>query len=458
MSECKNILVVDDDELVRERLTSVLAKQRYNAVAVADAEAALEIAESGDFDAFFVDLQLPGIDGFELIGRLRETETTAPVVIITAHGNLTSAVTALRAGAYDFLTKPVEPATLQLCLERIFQMQAIVRENDELRRASAEPARVGQLIGSSEALKNVVSMVRRVADSSSTVLVTGESGTGKDVVARSIHDQSLRSSAPYLPINCAAIPDGLLESELFGHTKGAFSGAVADKVGIFEAAEGGTVFLDEIAEMDEGLQAKLLRFLQDREVRPVGANQGRRVDVRVVAATNRDLRREVQKGSFRQDLYFRLNVIPIAIPPLRERPDDVVPLAEFFLARHGGADRELGLSAIDALRKFGWPGNARELENVVERALALSDATVLEATDLHLDEFEDELEPDLGGEGADRLDRLVATAAEEETPLRRLEDRYIDEVLRRVDGNKNQAARILGINRATLYRRKDADG
>ena len=443
MADPRSILIVDDDEIVCERLSGILGRHGYRAVAVGDAEAALESASRESFDAFFVDIGLPDIDGFELMGRLRELESLAPIVIITAHGNLSSAVTALRCGAFDFLTKPVEPSSLQLCLERIFQINAVSKENVELRGSVGTPAQVGSLIGHSDALLAVASMVRRVANSSATVLITGESGTGKDVVARALHEEGAREQGPFLPINCAAIPSNLLESELFGHAKGAFTGAATDRVGLFEAGEGGTVFLDEVAEMEEALQAKLLRFLQDREVRRVGANEGRRVDVRVVAATNRDLREEIAGGRFRKDLYYRLNVIPIRIPPLRERPEDILPLAEFFVKRHGGEGRRLGVSAVAVLEKESWPGNARELENTIERSLTLTDADVLESDDLFIDE--QDLAP---------LGDLISTAAASETSLRKLEDLYIDEILKRVDGNKNHAAKILGVNRTTLYRRE----
>jgi len=447
----RRILVVDDDDLVRERLAIVLASHHFSPTAVADGETALEVAEEIEFDAFFVDIQLPEIDGFELLGRLRQITPTAPVVIITSHGNLDSAVTALRAGAFDFLTKPVQPETLLLCLERIFEVRALDEENQELRKSAVGTRRVGSFIAASDALKDVLSLVRRVADSASTVLITGESGTGKDVVARALHDQSARASRPYLPINCAAIPEGLLESELFGHTKGAFSGAVGIKAGLFVEGHGGTVLLDEIGEMPEALQTKLLRFLQDREVRPVGSVHARKVDVRLIAATNRDLTKEIQAGRFRQDLYYRLNVIPIQIPPLRDRSADIVPLAHHFLERHGGSDRRFGESAISMLEKSRWTGNARELENAVERTLALSDAEEILEEDLFLEEERIGIDGDLS------LDSLIASAAKEETPLRDLEDRYIDEILRRVDGNKMRAARILGVNRTTLYRRKDSD-
>ncbi len=447
----RHILIVDDDSLVRERLASIMGSHDYTPIAVGDAEAALEAATRQDFDAFLVDIQLPGIDGFELLGRLREIRPHRPVVIITSSEDLDSAVMAMRAGAFDFLAKPVLPEALMLCLDRVFQMKALDEENQQLRQSSSTTSRVGQLIGASEAMRSIFSLVRRVSNSISTVLITGESGTGKEVVARAIHEQSVRAARPFIPINCAAIPDGLLESELFGHVKGAFSGAVANHQGLFLEGDGGTVFLDEIGEMNERLQTKLLRFLQDREVRSVGSSRTQKVDVRVVAATNRDLSQEIREGRFRQDLYYRLNVIPIQIPPLRERPDDIEPLAEHFMERHGGGDRQLDGSALRTLASQPWTGNARELENVIERSLTLCDAEILTTEDLALEEkpFELETAP------TDDLDQLLTSAARTRTPLRDLESRYIDVVLQSVDGNKARAAKILGVDRTTLYRRKD---
>ena len=445
------ILIVDDDRLVRERISSIMGSYDYSPVGVGDAEAALEAARSQDFDAFFVDIKLPGIDGFELLGRLQELRPSRPVVIITSSGDLDSAVMALRAGAFDFLAKPILPEALILCLDRIFQMKALDEENQQLRRESKTASRMGHLIGASQAMRSIFSLVRRVSNSTSTVLITGESGTGKEVVARALHDQGARASRPFIPINCAAIPDGLLESELFGHLKGSFSGAVENREGLFLAGNRGTVFLDEIGEMDEQMQTKLLRFLQEREVRPIGSSRTEKVDVRVVAATNRELSQEIREGSFRQDLYYRLNVIPIGIPPLRERMDDIEPLAKHFMERHGGGGRQLDGSALKVLGSQPWTGNARELENVIERSLTLCDAEILTDEDLVLEEKPLELE----AEQTEDFDQMLSSAARTLTPLRDLESRYIDVVLESVDGNKARAAKILGVDRTTLYRRKD---
>jgi len=451
VSSERHILIVDDDALIRERLASMMAGRDYTPTAVGDAEAGLKAATHRDFDAFFVDICLPGIDGFELLGRLREISPDSPVVIITSSGDLDSAVMAMRSGAFDFLTKPVLPETLMLSLDRIFQLKALYEENRQLRQSLTSTSRVGPLIGASAAMRNIFSLVRRVSNSTSTVLITGESGTGKEVVARAIHEESVRAPRPFIPINCAAIPDGLLESELFGHVKGSFSGAVANHRGLFLEGDGGTVFLDEIGEMDERLQTKLLRFLQEREVRSLGSSQTEKVDVRVIAATNRDLSQQIRDGRFRHDLYYRLNVIPIQIPPLRERPDDIEPLAEHFMERHGGGDRRLDACALEMLASQPWTGNARELENIIERSLTLCDVETLTAKDLELEErpFELETAP------TDDLDQVLTSVARSQTPLRELENSYIDVVLQSVDGNKARAAKILGVDRTTLYRRKD---
>jgi len=451
VSSERHILIVDDDALVRERLASMMASRDYTPTAVGDAEAGLKEAARRDFDAFFVDICLPGIDGFELLGRLREISPDSPVVIITSSGDLDSAVMAMRSGAFDFLTKPVLPETLMLSLDRIFQLKALYEENRQLRQSLTSTSRVGPLIGASAAMRNIFSLVRRVSNSTSTVLITGESGTGKEVVARAIHAESVRAPRPFIAINCAAIPDGLLESELFGHVKGSFSGAVANHRGLFLEGDGGTVFLDEIGEMDERLQTKLLRFLQEREVRSLGSSRTEKVDVRVVAATNSDLSQQIREGRFRHDLYYRLNVIPIQIPPLRERPEDIEPLAEHFMERHGGGDRRIDGSALQMLASQPWTGNARELENIIERSLTLSDVETLTAKDLVLEErpFELETAP------TDDLDQVLTSVAHSQTPLRELENSYIDVVLQSVDGNKARAAKILGVDRTTLYRRKD---
>lgn len=446
MQKMKRILVVDDDAVVQERIVALLQKQGYQASPSSSGEESLARLHSESFDATFVDVQLPGLNGIELIGEIHEITPEMPVIVITAYGSLETAVDALRAGAFDYLLKPVKPHDLLLCLERAFTMRALEQENHELRLALNEGDQFGDLIGASAAMRKIFSMIRKIAQSTSNVLITGESGTGKDVLARTIHAERNHSDRAYIPINCSAIPDGLLESELFGHVKGAFTGAYEHKAGLFVEADGGTVFLDEIGELGWSLQTKLLRVLQDRAVRPVGSTETIPIDARIIAATNRNLKEAMNAGEFRKDLFYRLNVIPVHLPPLRERPEDIGPLAKAFLLRHeADRPRRLSESALGVLRRARWPGNARELENVIERTLALSDAEVIGAEQLIIEE------PD--ADHPDGLEQVLESAAELETPLKQLEALYIAEVLRRTHGNKMQAARVLGVNRTTLYRR-----
>jgi len=321
-------------------------------------------------------------------------------------------------------------------------------ENRQLRRAVDRTSSFGEMIGASDAMREIFALIRTVSESNSSVLITGESGTGKELVARTLHFAGARSARPFIPVNCTAFPEGLIESELFGHVRGAFTGAVTTKRGLFEEADGGTLFLDEIGDMSLGMQSKLLRVLQDHQIRPVGGNQNRPVDVRIIAATNRDLKEDVASGRFRKDLYYRLNVIPIDIPPLRERKDDIPLLAQLFLRKHGG-DRSFSLtpSAIQRLQRCTWEGNARELENVIERAIAFAKSERLEPSDLQLPDDEGYAPgtPDVGG----FLDQALAM----ELTLGQLDDCYITRVLEATNGNKARAAKILGINRRTLYRR-----
>jgi len=335
-----------------------------------------------------------------------------------------------------------------LAVGRAFERRALELENRQLRRAVDRTSSFGEMIGASDAMREIFALIRTVSESNSSVLISGESGTGKELVARTLHFAGARSGRPFIPVNCTAFPEGLIESELFGHVRGAFTGAVTTKRGLFEEAEGGTLFLDEIGDMSLGMQSKLLRVLQDHQIRPVGGNQNRPIDVRIIAATNRDLKEDVQSGRFRKDLYYRLNVIPIEIPPLRERPDDIPLLAEAFLRKHG-AGRNFSLSppAIQRLQRASWEGNARELENVIERAIAFAKSERLEPADLRLpdDVGSESSEPDVG----EFLDQALAM----ELTLTELDDRYITRVLESTNGNKARAAKILGINRRTLYRR-----
>jgi DNA-binding NtrC family response regulator len=392
---------------------------------------------------------MPGRSGIELVGEMRRLRPETPVVLMTAFGSIDSAVEAMRAGAFDYLTKPFEPEAVLFSIERALERRVLEEENRDLRRALDRTSSMGDLIGRSPVMRDIFALIRKVANSRSSVLITGESGTGKEVVARTLHYTGPRAAKPFIPINCTAIPEGLLESELFGHVRGAFTGAHTSKRGLFEKANGGTLFLDEIGDMGAGLQSKLLRVLQDREIRPVGGTSSVKVDVRIVAATNKDLEREIESGRFREDLFYRLNVIPIHIPPLRERPDDIPALVEAFLRKHDESGRRsLSQAAMQRLAACPWRGNARELENAIERALALCDSDVVEAEDLPLGVVAEEV-PKVSDE------TYLESAAKRQLSLRDLEERYIDEVLRVTGGNKVRAAQILGIDRKTLYRRAE---
>jgi len=447
----RSILVVDDDRAMREMLQSMLESAGLEARAASSAVEALAMLKDVDFDVVLSDIRMPGRDGLELLGEIRERRPDTPVVLMTAFGSIDSAVQAMRAGAFDYVPKPFKRDEVLVVLERAFEHRELANENRRLRATLDRSRSFGELTGTSPAMREIFAMIRRVADSRSSVLISGESGTGKEVVARTLHFSGARRDKPFLPINCTAIPEGLLESELFGHVRGAFTGAVSAKQGLFEKAKGGTLFLDEIGDMGLGLQSKLLRVLQDHEVRPVGGTQSVRVDFRIVAATNKDLRTEMDAGRFRRDLFYRLNVIPIEIPPLRERSEDVPALAEYFVRKHArGTRRSLSPEAMERLEREHWEGNARELENLIERAIALTDSEVLTPADLPLPSDAADGEGPAAGGGAEPM---LARALEERLSLYELEERYIAEVLKLVGGNKVQAARILGINRRTLYRR-----
>jgi two-component system response regulator HydG len=449
MNRSRTVLVVDDDAAMRDMVVSLLEDEGIHAVGAGSADEALERLADIDCDAVLSDIRMPGRSGIELLGEIRERRPDTPVILMTAFGSIDSAVEAVRAGAADYVTKPFKKDALLVTLEKAFERRALEEENRRLRRAVDRTSSFGDLIGASAAMREIFALIRKIADGRSSVLITGESGTGKEVVARTIHFSGARASRPFVPINCTAIPEGLLESELFGHVKGAFTGAHVTKRGLFEEANGGTLFLDEIGDMGLGLQGKLLRVLQDREVRPVGSNSSVKVDVRIIAATNQDLRAAIEAGRFRRDLFYRLNVIPIHIPPLRERTDDIPPLAMAYLERHAeGRPLRLTPAAMERLKQCRWEGNARELENVIERAIALSDGPEIGPEDLPLPEGE----APVHGDGKD-AGRLLREALEQQLSLAELEDLYIDQVLERTGGNKVQAARILGINRRTLYRR-----
>ena len=446
------VLVVDDDKAMREMVAALLEDAGLRAESAENADQAIEQLRDREFDAVLSDVRMPGRSGIEMLGEIREIRATVPIILMTAFGSIDSAVEAMQAGAFDYITKPFKRDALLVTLERAFERRLLEEENRRLRKAVDRTASFGALIGASPAMREIFAMMRKVADNRSSVLITGESGTGKELVARTLHFSGIRSDKPFVPINCTALPEGLMESELFGHVRGAFTGATNSKRGLFEDADGGTLFLDEIGDMSFGLQSKLLRVLQEREIRPVGGNRNKQINVRLIAATNRDLRQDIEEGRFRRDLFYRLNVIPIVIPPLRERKEDIPLLAEAFVRKHSDGNAFiLTPSAIDKLSVCTWEGNARELENVIERAVALAEGELLGPDDLPV--FDDES----GSTGELSVAALIDEALEQNMTLSELEDRYTVRVLEKTRGNKARAAKILGINRRTLYRRGFAE-
>jgi DNA-binding NtrC family response regulator len=446
MAEAR-ILVVDDEAAQRDILGGFLRKQGFDVQTVASAPEALARLREEPVDLVLTDVKMPGMSGLDLLREARALNPELPVVVLTAYGNVTDAVAAMRDGAVDYLTKPVDIDAVLHRVRKVLEGQRLVAENRALREAVRGRYRVEGIIAESGKMQEVLSVVHRVAASTATVLIRGESGTGKELLAQAIHYQSPRSGKPLVKVNCAALPETLLESELFGHVRGAFTGAVADRPGRFEAADGGTIFLDEIGEISPAVQAKLLRVLQEREFERVGASRTVKVDVRVIAATNRDLEAAVREQRFREDLYYRLNVVSILVPSLRERREDVLPLLEHFLRKYattnGKTIRGLTREAREALLKYEYPGNIRELQNLVERAVVLTRSEVLDLEDLPVALQE------------------AAPASPSATPgslpaeLETLERRLIEDALTRADGVQTRAAELLGIGeRALRYKLK----
>ena len=434
------LLIVDDDGQLRRTLAGRFRRQGMTVTEAETGEAAVACADRNRFDVALLDLHLPGISGIDVLGRLKEQQPELEVLLLTAHGSIDTAIQAMKRGAYDYLTKPFHLPELEVHIQKAFEKAQLARrERQWLQQLSYESPRY-RLVGSSPGIRKVVQMIEKVAPTDATVLVRGASGTGKELVARALHTNSARRELPLVTVNCAALQETLLESELFGHEKGAFTGAVQAKAGLFEVAEGGTLFIDEIAEMAPGLQAKLLRVLEDGRYRRVGGTQEIQADVRVVAATNKPLEEELQAGRFREDLYYRLNVVTIELPPLRERREDIPELVEHFLAtRQIGPTRcRVSPEALDALTHYAWPGNVRELANVLERAQILAEGTGITPDDLP--------------EGLVAWAPPAGESPADPQHLREVERRHVAEVLRREGGNKVHAARILGISRRALYR------
>lgn len=480
------LLIAEDEDRLRRLLEMLLGNKGYALTLARDGGEALEKFGSGEgYDLVITDLRMPNMDGMQLLQAVKERAPQTPVIVITAFGSIESAVEAMRAGAIDYITKPFEEQALTLAIERALNFGRILEENRELREQIREKTKTGRVVAESEAMRQVLELAARVGPSNTTVIIYGESGTGKELVTRAVHEASSRSSGPFIAINCAAIPENLLESELFGHEKGAFTGATERKVGKFELAHGGTLFLDEIGEMDLGIQAKLLRAIELQEFERVGGTRTIKADIRFIAATNKDLRRKVDQGLFREDLYFRLNVFPLYLPALRDRPDDILPLTRFFIEKFC---REMGKKpptvispeAQTALLQYRWPGNVRELQNTIERAMILLRGDTLTPAELGLSGNPYwSLTPSAPAPGGPCA--AAAAAADPSTvfgqpsvpsgptggrflipasgfSLEQHEKELLLQALERENENKSRAARLLGISRAKLRYRLEKFG
>ena len=442
------ILVVDDEQSMREFLTIALGRMGHEVMAVDSGEAALQEMEKEIFEVVLTDIRMPeGMSGIDLLRRVKEIAPAAQVLLMTAYASVESAVEAVQLGAVDYVMKPFKIDQIKMRIDRALEQRRILSENRYLRQAIKEHAGTSGILGESAGITEVREMITKVAPSASTVLITGESGTGKELVARAIHEASPRAERPFVSINCGALPEGLLESELFGHIRGSFTGAVRDKEGLFQVADGGTLFLDEIGETSPAIQVKLLRTLQEMEIVPVGGTRPVKVDVRLLAATNASLEERVAAGTFREDLYYRLNVIPIHIPPLRERMEDIPILAGLFLERYAGPGGTFSPDAMARLGAHSWPGNVRELENAVERAVIMGE--------------DGPIRPEALPEGVGRPpSQPLGALPEAGVPptLETIERAYILYVLDQVAGVKTAAAELLGIDPSTLHRKMDRYG
>ena len=448
------LLVVDDEVGMVTLLRNYLVREGYDVTTAPSAEVALQILEDHDVNVVLTDLRMPGMGGMELVRDIHASRPETQVILMTAFGSIDVAVEAVKAGAYHFVTKPVKLPEVGAVVHKALTERALRLENRRLRQAVEERYQFGELLGKSAVMQRLFGLLERLAATNSTVLIQGESGTGKELVARALHYNGARRRHPFVPVNCAAMPEGLLESELFGHVRGAFTGADMARRGLFVEAARGTLFLDEIGEMPLGMQAKLLRVLEQRQIRPVGSDREVAIDVRVIAATNRDLASAVRQGTFREDLYYRLNVMVVQVPPLREHRDDIALLAEAFLQRHAAANhlepRHFTPHALRCLEQYDWPGNVRELSHVIERGVTLSTSTQLDVEDLGLDS---------AGPSSRREARPTDTAAHEDTrppdTLLNLDDltrHAMTVALHKSHGHKARAATLLGVHPRTLTR------
>lgn len=442
------ILLVEDDLSLGTLMSMELKRRGHEVETAKSGEEATRKLAAGEYDAVVTDLKLGDLDGLEVLKRAKARDPRTEVLVMTGHGSIDTAVAAMKAGAYDYLTKPVEAEELGLVLDKALEHRSLVHEVERLREAVRGKYSFEGIVYSGPRMNKVLELVSKVAATDATVLILGESGTGKELIARAVHEKSPRRNGAFVAINCGALPEGLLESELFGHVRGAFTGAERNKRGLFEEASGGTLFLDEISETTPALQVKLLRALQEGEIRRVGDNHPFKVSGRLIAATNKDLSKLVEEGKFREDLFYRLKVFPIDLPPLRDRPEDILPLAEHFLRKArkklGGKATKFSPEAAKGLRRYRWPGNVRELEHVVERVLIMASGMAINAADLP---------PEI-------LPAVAAANAKGGPPqtLEESERRHVRQVLEDCDGNQAEAAKRLGVARNTLWRKLRAYG
>ena len=448
MSQKPSLLVVDDESGILDTLRILLRNEGFEVTTAQGGKAGLEQIRSGTHDIILSDVRMPQVSGLDILNAAREQDPMTPVILMTAQASLQSAISAVNSGAFYYIQKPFSNDELVAILRRACEYRAVKVENTQLKqeiRRRDKTTSIARPIGKSKRFLDVLKLAEHVAPTDSTVLIQGESGTGKEVIARYIHNLSVRNDGPFLSINCGALPENLLESELFGHVKGSFTGAVRDKQGLFAAARGGSFFLDEVGEMPPSLQVKLLRVLQEREAIPVGATEAIPVDVRIIAATNRDLEEEIRRGNFRSDLFYRLNVIAVNLPPLRERRDDLLLLIEALLqnlaSETGTEPKALAAEALDAVMVYEWPGNVRELDNALEHAVVLTRGNLIEAACLPERITKRRKEP------------LVAERSYRNPTLEVIERAYIMWVLQAEGGNKTRAAEVLGIDPSTLYRK-----
>ncbi|PIV82823.1 MAG: hypothetical protein CO150_02000 [Nitrospirae bacterium CG_4_9_14_3_um_filter_53_35] len=444
MNKSASILVVEDEEKMRELLQKILLTEGYLVQTASNGSAALSMIEEHSFDIVLTDVKMPGLGGIELLKAVRGISKETYVIIMTAFGTIDSAVEAMKQGAYDYISKPFKMDEIRILMNKILDEKALRHEVNSLRREVNRRYQYSNIIGKSKGMQEIFELIERVSDGKSTVLIQGRSGTGKELVAKAIHYNGPRKDKPFMAVNCSAIPETLLESELFGHVKGAFTGAVTTKTGLFEEADGGTLFLDEIGDLSLSMQVKLLRVLQEREIKPVGGTESKKIDIRLITATHQDLAEKIRQGTFREDLYYRLNVINIIIPPLKDRPEDIPLLARHFLNLYAKENNRSGMTVsrevLEAFINYPWTGNVRELENIIERAVILCKGNEITLEDLP---------PHFLKESRESLEKTDLSSLS----LDEVEKEHIQRVLESVGGHKMKAAEILKIDRRTLYRK-----